>query len=287
MKFIIGFITVAGCVIGGYVLHHGNLAVLWQPTEVLIIVGAAVGSYIIGTPGSVIKDSMKSLGSKLFKGAPYKKSHYIELLTMMYATFKLMRSKGMLEMESHVEHPANSSLFGGYPGFMKNHHAVHFLCDYLRIMTMGIEDYYALEELMERELKVHQKHGQHIEHVLVTMADGMPALGIVAAVLGVIITMGSITEPPEILGGLIGAALVGTFLGVLLSYGFIGPMGRYVGEQYAAEVKYLECMKVALLAHIKGSAPAVSVEFARTSLDEHIKPSFTELEDACSSVATG
>ncbi len=284
MKFIIGFFTVIGMVIGGYVLHHGKLEVLFQPTEFMIIGGAAIGSFVIGTPGHAIKDVLKSL-KLLLKGPPFKKAHYLELLIMLFATFKLMRSKGMLEMEQHIEHPHDSALFNSYPAFAKSHHAVTFFSDYLRIMTLGVEDYYTLEELMEKEIAVHRNHGKHIEHIVVTMADGMPALGIVAAVLGVITTMGSINEPVEILGGMIGAALVGTFLGVLLSYGFFAPMGRYVGEQYEAEVRFLECIKVGLLSHLKGNAPAVSVEFARTSLDERVKPSFGEVEDACSGVS--
>lgn len=284
MKFIIGFITVIGCVIGGYIWHHGKLEVLWQPSEFLIIVGAAVGSFVIGTPGHYIKNVLGSM-KLLFKGPPFKKAHYLELLTMLFATFKLMRSKGMLEMEQHIEHPHESALFNAYPGFAKSHHAVTFFSDYLRIMTMGVEDYYTLEELMEREIAVHRNHGKHIEHLVVTMADGMPALGIVAAVLGVITTMGSIDQPVDILGAMIGAALVGTFLGVLLSYGFFAPMGRYMGEQLEAEVRFMECIKVALLSHLKGNAPAISVEFARTSLDEKVKPSFAEVEDACSGVS--
>lgn len=280
MKFIIGFFVTLGSVLGGYVLHHGKLSVLNQPTEFLIIVGAAVGSFIIANSGKNIKDIMKSM-KLLFKGMPFKKNDYLELLVMLYATFKLMRSKGMLEMESHVENPHSSALFSKYPKFLHNHHALDFLCDYIRLMTIGVDDYYQLEELMERELDVHRKHGEHLSHAVVTMADAMPALGIVAAVLGVIVTMGSITEPPEILGGLIGAALVGTFLGVLLSYGFLAPMGRYIGEYYADEVKYMSAIKVALLAHVKGNAPAVSVEFARTSIGSHEKPNFLDVEQAC------
>lgn len=284
MKFIIGFIMVIGMVIGGYVLHHGKLSVLWQPTEFMIIGGAAIGSFIIGTPGHIIKDILRGL-KKLLKGPPFKRADYIELLTLLFATFKLMRGKGMLAMEAHIENPHSSALFNAYPTFAHTHHAVEFLADYLRIMTMGVEDYYTLEELMDREVEVHRRHGKHLEHMLVTMADGMPALGIVAAVLGVITTMGSIASPVEILGGMIGAALVGTFLGVLLSYGFFAPMGRYLGEQLEAEVKYIECIKVALLAHLKGSAPAVSVEFARTMLEANVKPDFLELEAACSGVS--
>lgn len=283
MKFLIGFFFVNGMVLGGYILHHGKLEVLWQPTEFMIIGGAAVGSFIIGSPGHLIKAVLKNM-KRLMKGAPFHKKDYIELLTLLYETFKLMRSKGMLEIESHIENPSASSLFGKYPKFIKNHHAVHFLCDHLRIMTMGVENYYTLEELMERELEVHHKEAHHVSHTIINFADAMPALGIVAAVLGVIVTMGSITEPPEVLGKLIGAALVGTFLGVLMSYAFFAPMGRHIGEHMESEVRYMDTIKVALLAHVKGNAPALSVEFARTSLDLHDKPEFTEVENACSSI---
>lgn len=279
MKFIIGFIMVLGCVLGGYVLHHGKLSVLWQPTEYLIILGAAFGSFIIGTPGYQIKDTLKGL-KLLFKGLPYGKKEYTELLVMLNATFKTMRAKGMLEIESHIETPAESSIFQLSPKFMANHHAVHFLCDYLRILTMGMEDQYQLDDMMEADLEGHREHGHHISHGVVNLGDSMPALGIVAAVLGVIVTMGSISEPPEILGGLIAAALVGTFLGILISYGFVSPMGRYMGEQYVAQVSYLATIKVAILAHVKGNAPVVSVEFARNSIPEHNRPGFAEMEEA-------
>ncbi len=281
MKFLIGVGIVFGCVIGGYLMHHGKLAVLWQPNEVIIIFGAAVGSVVIGSHGKMLKDIIKSM-KILFKGTPYKKQNYVELLTMLYAVFKTIRTKGMLAMEAHVENPEQSPLFSNYPSFVHDHHAVHFLADYLRIMTMGVEDYYQLEELMEREIAAHKKHGEHVAHTIVNMADAMPALGIVAAVLGVITTMASITEPPEVLGGLIGAALVGTFLGVLLSYGLIAPMGRHIGDYYADKIVYLQCIKNAMLGHLKGCAPVVSVEFARTSLPEHEKPAFAEVETACS-----
>jgi chemotaxis protein MotA len=284
MNFIIGCITVIGCVLGGYVLHHGNLAILWQPTEVLIIFGAAAGSLVIGSPGRLLKDLGKGM-KLLFKGMPYKKDDYTELLTALFHVFKVMRTKGMLEMEQHIENPHESAIFSEYPKLHHNHHALEYLCTYLRLMTMGVEDYYQLEELMDREQKMHKDHGEHVSHTITNFADGMPALGIVAAVLGVIITMGSISEPPEILGGLIGAALVGTFLGILMAYGFFGPMGRYIGESMADEAKYLEVIKVALLAHVQGHAPAVSVEFARACISEHEKPAFADVEEACGEVS--
>jgi chemotaxis protein MotA len=279
MLFPIGVIVVLGCVLGGFVLHEGKLGVLYQPTELLIIGGAAIGSFLIGNHMKLVKDVGKSFG-KLLKGPPYSKKSYIGLLSMLYLIFKTIKAKGMLAMEAHIENPHESALFSTNAEFQKNHHAESFLCDYLRIMTMGLEDYYQLEELMERDVDIHRKHGEHIAHALNNMADAMPALGIVAAVLGVIITMGSITEPPEILGHLIGGALVGTFLGVLLSYGFVAPMSRNIGAYFEDEVKYIECIKVAMLAHVKGNAPVISIEFARNCLPEHERPSFAEVEEA-------
>lgn len=279
MKFIIGFLTVAGCVMGGYMMHGGSVAVLWQPSEFIIILGAAIGSFVIGTPGPLIKDTLKSL-KYLLKGMPYSKADYTELLVMLNMTFKTMRAKGMLEIESHIEAPENSSIFQLAPKFQQNHEAMDFLCDYLRVMTMGMEDQYQLDDMMEADLETHRTHGHHVSHGVVNLADAMPALGIVAAVLGVIVTMGSISEPPEILGKLIGAALVGTFLGVLVSYGFVAPMGRYLGEYYAAKVKYIEVIKAAILAHVKGNAPVISVEIARNTIGEHERPSFKEMEES-------
>ena len=281
MFFIIGTVTVFGCVISGYVLHHGDLAILWQPTEVLIICGAAIGSFMIANPGSVLKKCLASL-KYLFKGSPFKKKDYVELMTLLYACFKTMKSKGMLEMEAHIEDPNGSSLFGQYPSFQKNHHAVHFLCDYLRLMTMGMEDQYQMEDLMDADLEV-QHHEHHtVSSSWVTLGDSFPALGIVAAVLGVIITMGSIDQPPAVLGKLIGAALVGTFLGILVAYGLVGPIGQFLEKYFNDEHHYFVCIKAGILAHLKGCAPAVSVEFARNIIPTNVRPSFAEVEDACS-----
>ncbi len=277
MLFLIGVAVVLGSVIGGYTMHHGNLAVLWQPNEFIIIIGAAIGSVLINNPGKVCKGVTKSL-KYLFKGSPYKKAHYIELLTLLYVVFKTMKSKGMLEMEAHIENPKESAIFSKYATFLKNHHAVHFLCDNLRVMTMGVEDHYQIEELMERDLESHHHEHERVSTAIVNMGDAMPALGIVAAVLGVITTMGSITEPPAVLGGLIGAALVGTFSGVLISYGFISPIGKFIGMYYEDDLAYLQCIKVGMLAHLHGNAPVVSVEFARASIAGNERPSFHEID---------
>jgi chemotaxis protein MotA len=285
MLFLVGFVVVISSVIGGHVMHHGNVVVLWQPNEFIIICGAALGSFLISNPGKVVKDVGKSL-KFLFKGSPFKKSNYLELLTMLYVVFKTLKSKGMLEIESHIEKPEESAIFAQYKGFLGNHHAVAFLCDNLRVMTMGVEDHYQIEELMERDLEAHHHEHERISSAVVNMGDAMPALGIVAAVLGVITTMGSITEPPAILGGLIGAALVGTFSGVLISYGFVTPIGRFIGAYYEDDIKYLQCIKVALLAHLHGNAPVVSVEFARASIDGHERPDFFELDTVLNNIGS-
>jgi chemotaxis protein MotA len=285
MLFLVGTLVVFASVIGGYTMHHGNLAVLWQPNEFIIIIGAAIGSFLISNPMKVVKDVGKSL-KYLMKGTPYKKANYVELLTLLYVVFKTMKSKGMLEMEAHIENPKDSALFSQYSGFIKNHYAVAFLCDNLRVMTMGVEDHYQIEELMERDLESHHHEHERISTAIVNMGDAMPALGIVAAVLGVITTMGSITEPPAVLGSLIGAALVGTFSGVLLSYGFVSPIGKFLGAYYEDDIGYLKCIKVALLAHLHGNAPVVSVEFARASISGHERPSFSETDTAINNIST-
>ncbi len=279
MKFIIGFVIVLGCVLGGYVMHHGKIGVLNQPTEFLIIVGAAIGSFVIGNPGYVIKAVLKNI-KYVAKGAPFSKKDYIELLVMMYTTFKTIKSKGMLEIEGHIENPHESAIFSKNHKFMHNHHAVEFFTSYLRLMTMGMEDYYQLDDQMQRDIDALHAEEHLIPDAVNTMADAMPALGIVAAVLGVIITMGSITEPPEVLGHLIGGALVGTFLGVLLSYAFLAPMAKYLGAHFAAEGDYIHCIRTAMLAHLKGNAPVVTVEFARGVLAPVTRPTFKEVEDA-------
>jgi len=281
MFFIIGVVVVFGSVLGGY-LPHGNPLVLWQPLEYLIIVGAAVGAFVISNPKPVLAGTVKQIG-RIFKGPPHDKDSYVELLTLLYSIFKMIRSKGLLALETHIENPEDSELFANYPKFLNNTSALTFLCDYLRLLTMGTDDPHVVEDLMDEEIETHHNEATKVASALTTMGDGMPAFGIVAAVLGVIVTMGAITEPPEVLGGLVGAALVGTFLGILLSYGFVGPIGKNL-EQYAdADIKYYECIKATLIAHLKGCAPAVSVEFGRKTLFSHERPTFAEVEEAVES----
>lgn len=283
MFFIIGAVVVVVSVFGGYAANNGHLAVLWQPFEVIIIVGAAFGAFIIGTPKNVLLNTPKALGA-MIAGSPYSKSNFIELLSVLYSIFKLAKTKGMLALESHTENPHESELFKHFPHFHHQHHAVEFLCDYLRLITLGSDNPHQMEDLMNEELDVHHKEAHKQSHAVQSMADGMPALGIVAAVLGVIHTMGSLTEPPEVLGHLIGGALVGTFLGVFISYGFLAPIASSIGGVYEEEGKYYDCIKVAILAYLNGYAPAICIEFARKSIIHDMRPTFNEVEDAVSSL---
>jgi chemotaxis protein MotA len=283
MFVAIGCLVVLVCVFGGYLASGGHFEVLIQPFEFLIIIGAAIGAFITSNPITVIKGVGAGIGAAA-KGPPFKKADYLELLSMLYSVFKLAKSKGNLALEQHIENPEESSLFNQFPGVAKNHHAVEFICDYLRLVTLGTENVHEMEALIDSELETHHNEKHQIASAVQTMADGTPALGIVAAVLGVIHTMGSITEPPAVLGHLIGGALVGTFMGVLLAYGFIAPIAGAMNASFAAEAKYLECIKAGLLAHIAGHPPAVSVEFARKALLSDVRPDFKELEEATGKV---
>ena len=282
MFVIIGAVIVLACVFGAYSVH-GNLLILLQPLEFVIILGAAIGAFIIGNTKSNIKHTLKGLG-RAMKGPRYKKDDYVELLSVLYQLFKLAKTKGMLALEQHVEKPDESTLFAQFPKVQKDHHAVEFLCDYLRMMTLGTENPNEVEALIDAELETHHNELHGASHAIQTMADGLPALGIVAAVLGVITTMGSITEPPKVLGELIGAALVGTFFGVLVSYGFVAPLANIIKSVDEADAKYYQCMKAGLLAHMQGYPPAVSVEFARKVLLSTERPNFYEVEQAVSAL---
>lgn len=282
MFFFIGLAVVIGSILGGY-MPHGDIRVLWQPLEFLIIIGAATGGYIIANPKSVLLGTLKQI-TRVITGGPHKKDHYIELLTMLYAIFKLANSKGALALEPHIEHPEESTFFAQYPGFIGNHHAVEFLCDTLRLVTMGSDNPHELEAMMDEDIEVLKHDSESVADAVNTMADGLPAFGIVAAVLGVIVTMGSITEPPEVLGAMIGGALVGTFLGVLIAYGIVGPIGKNLESYAASEIKYFHCLKAAILAHVQGHAPAISIEYARKSLFPHERPSFYDVEEAVANV---
>ncbi len=286
MLFIVGAVIVVICTFGGYAAMGGYLGILWQPFEVVIICGAAFGGYVIANPPVVLKKTMGAV-KKASNGQRFSKKDYVELLSLLYMTFKLAKTKGMLALEQHIENPEESSLFQQFPGVANNEHALTFLRDYLRLMSLGTEDPHTLEDLMDEEIETHHKEQHRMAHAMQAVADTLPALGIVAAVLGVIKTMAYITEPPEVLGSLIGGALVGTFLGVWLSYGFAGPVARAMGELYDEETRYFQCMKAGLLAHLHGYAPAVSVEFARKALFHQDRPDFYELEEATNALPPG
>ncbi len=284
MLIIVGTIVVIASVFAGYMGGGGHLGVLWQPFEFLIIFGAAFGAYIIGSSRSQLSQTIKALGPML-RGPKHNRGSYLELLSLLYSLFRLAKTKGDLALESHIEKPEESPIFQKFPAFSNDHHSVEFLCDYLRLLTLGTNNAHEVETIIDAEIEAHHNENHAIAAAVVNMADGMPALGIVAAVLGVIHTMGSITEPPEVLGHLIGAALVGTFSGVLFSYGFFAPYGRAIANAYDSDTQYLNCMKAGLLAHMQGYAPQVSIEFARKTLPPSVRPSFAEVEETITNLS--
>ncbi len=283
MLKVIGNIGVVVCTIGGYMALGGNVKVLWQPFELVIIFGSAVCAYMVANSPHVIKASLVDI-KNIYKKDKYGKQEYLELLSMLYTVFKMARTKGWLSLEQHIEEPHESEIFKQFPSFYNEHRAVTFLTDYLRIISLGSENPHELEALMDEEIETMQEEKEHTSHSIQTMADGLPALGIVAAVLGVIKTMGAISEPPEILGKLIGGALVGTFLGVWLAYGFVSPTASAMKSRNDGEMKYILCIKICILAFLQGAAPQVAVEFGRKILLHEVQPSFLEVEEATQNV---
>jgi len=279
MIVIIGFVIVIAAVIGGYLLEHGNLSVIIQPVELMIIGGAALGGFIIASPVKVIK-AVVAATLRMFSNKPYTKQDYIEVLLMINGIFYKIRQQGLVSIESDVDAPGESPLFAKFPKILKNQDAINLITDTLRtVMTTTIAPH-ELESLIEQELEAHHEEAMTPSHSVGIVADGLPGLGIVAAVLGVILTMGKIKEPPEILGASIGAALVGTFIGVLLCYGFVGPMAKNMEFTAIEDMQYLNVIKVALLSFIGGgAAPKVAVEFGRRVIPVTVKPSFIEMED--------
>jgi chemotaxis protein MotA len=277
--FFAGVGVVFVCVFGGYIIMGGNIMIILKaaPLELVVILGAAAGAYIISTPKHILSKFSASFND-LLKGSPYTNEVYLELICLLYQLFKLAKSKGMLAIEPHVESPEESSLFQQFPKILADHHVVEFICDYLRMMTMGTENPHQVEDIMNEELEVHHHERAQMSGVFTNMGDGLPALGIVAAVLGVIKTMAAISEPPEVLGKMIGGALVGTFLGVFLAYGIVGPVGQSLAAVYDEEAKFYHCIKVALIAYLNGYAPTIAVEFARKAIPIHVRPSFYDVE---------
>jgi chemotaxis protein MotA len=277
MFFIIGIVVVFGSVVGGYTMHGGSLKVLYQPSEFVIILGVAFGTLFIGYPMSSLKKCVKSL-KYLISGNPYKKKDYLELLLFAFNTFKLMKIKGMLEIESHIENPAESELFKQSPSLKKDPFVYSFMADNLRIITMGVDNPHQFEDIIDKELDIYKSGSATPGDVFMSLADALPAIGIVAAVLGVIVTMRSIMEPPDVLGALIGAALVGTFLGVLMAYGVFGPIGHILHKYGSYKLKFVECSKTGFIAYLNGNPPIVITEFMRKSIPEDVRPTFQEME---------
>jgi len=279
MFAIIGIVVVIGAILGGYLMEHGLLAVLIQPAELVIIGGAALGTLLIANPlPTVIKIFTGLIG--VLKGSPYAKPFYLETLKMLNDLFSQARKNGMVKLEEDIENPEKSQIFSKYPKFLHNHHAVHFVCDTIRMAITGGIQPHDLDQMMEMDMEVHHHESGQPIAALSTVADSLPGLGIVAAVLGVVITMGALGGPPEEIGHKVGAALVGTFLGILLCYGFLGPLASNMQKMAEGEGEYLQCLRQGVIAFVKGSAPILAVEFARRSIPGHIRPTFKELESA-------
>ncbi|MBW8302433.1 MAG: flagellar motor stator protein MotA [Brevundimonas sp.] len=277
---IIGIVLLFAMVFGSYILAGGKMAVILHslPYELMAILGAAVAAFLIGNSVTTIKATMGGF-AKAFAGPKWKKQDYKDLLSLLFQLTKTMKSKGVIALESHIEKPAESAIFQKYPKVLKDHFATDFICDTLRMMTMNLEDPHQIEDAMEKQLEKHHHEGLAGAHALQNMADGLPALGIVAAVLGVIKTMGSITEPPEILGGMIGGALVGTFLGVFLAYGLVGPISVRLKEIIDGDGAFYKIIQSVLVAHLHGNAAQISVEIGRGDIPSSAQPSFLEMEE--------
>jgi len=279
MFAIIGAVVVLISVVGGYILEKGNLHVIFQPVEMLIIFGAAIGGFIIASPMKVIKSVIGGI-SNILSGKAYSKADYMEVLLLMSEIFSKIRKEGLVSIEADVDNPEESKIFSNYPKFLKNHHAVSLVADTLRtVMTTSIAPH-ELESLLDTELEANHEELMIPSKSVSNVADSLPGLGIVAAVLGVVITMGKINEPPEVLGHSIGAALVGTFLGVLMCYGFVGPAARNLEYIANEEKEYMNVLKIALVAFVGGAAPQIAVEFGRRVIPGNVKPTFVEVEEA-------
>ncbi|OYO27419.1 flagellar motor stator protein MotA [Janthinobacterium sp. PC23-8] len=278
MLVILGYIIVCASVFGGFAMAGGHVAALFQPLELLMIGGAAAGAFLVGNNGKAIKATMAALPS-LFKGSRYTKDLYMELMSLLFEVLSKVRKEGLMSIEGDIDRPEESPLFSKYPAVLADHHIVEFMTDYLRLMVSGNMDAFQIENLMDNEIETHHHEGAVPAHVIAKVGDGLPAFGIVAAVMGVVHTMESVGLPPAELGMLIAHALVGTFLGILLAYGFVGPLASLLEQKLDESSKMFQCVKVTLLASLNGYAPALAVEFGRKVLFSTERPTFNELED--------
>jgi chemotaxis protein MotA len=279
MFAIIGILVVIGAIVGGYLMEHGNIRVLLQPAELLIIGGAAAGTVLVANPLHILKKIAAGL-SGVFRGSPYTKQRYLDTLKMMYDLLNKARKEGLMTLESDVEEPEKSAFFSKNPEFLANHHVRDFVCDTMRMAITGIE-VFELDQMLDLDMEVHHQDSGQPTAALSTVADSLPGLGIVAAVLGVVITMGALGGPPEEIGRKVAAALVGTFLGVLLCYGFVGPLAANMAKAAEEEHAFFYVLRVMMVSFLKGTAPIMAVEVARRAIPGHVRPSFQELEQAC------
>jgi len=282
---IIGLVLLFGMVFGSFIISGGNLGVVLEaaPHELMAIGGAGVAAFLISNSITTIKATGGGLAGA-FKGPKWKAQDYKDLLSLLFLLTKTMKSKGVIALESHIEKPHDSSIFGRYPKIMKDHFAIDFIADTLRMMTMNLEDPHQVEDAMDKQLEKHHHEALGPSHAISSLADGLPALGIVAAVLGIIKTMGAITEPPEVLGSMIGGALVGTFLGVFLAYGIVGPLAGRMKDVVDEEGSFYRIIQSVLVAHLHGNAAQISVEIGRGSVPSAAQPSFLELEEHLSAI---
>lgn len=284
MMGIVGLVVVNVMVFGGYMLHGGHMSVIFEalPTELMVIGGGAVGAMIVGNSADILKGIGGNL-KKVFSGPKWSEQDFKDVLCLLFTITKMIKSKGILVIESHIEKPEESNIFQKYPKILGDHFAVDFICDTLRMLSMNLDDPHQVFDAMEAQLEKHHHENLGPQHALQTMADGLPAIGIVAAVLGVIHTMGSVTEPPEVLGGMIGSALVGTFMGVFLAYLLVGPFASRIKQICDEEHQFYLIIRDVLVAHLNGNAPQVSVEIGRGNVPSKVQPTFFELEEALNS----
>ena len=278
MFVILGYVIVLGSVFGGFVLAGGNMAALFQPLELLMIGGGALGAFFVGNTNKAVKATVKALPT-VFKGSKYTRALYLELMLLLYTLLAKIRTEGLMAVEGDIEKPEDSPIFAKFPLVQSDHHMVEFLCDYLRLMVSGNMDPFQVENLMDNEIATHHAEGEIPAHVVAKLGDGLPAFGIVAAVMGVVHTMESLHLPPGELGLLIAHALVGTFLGILLAYGFVGPLSGLLEQKLHESSKTFECIKITLLASMNGMPPSVAVEFGRKVLFSTERPTFAEMEE--------
>ncbi len=278
MLVIVGYVVVMAAVFGGFAMAGGHLAALLQPLELLMIGGGAGGAFLVGNNGKAIKSTLKSVPG-MFKGSKYTRALYMDLMALLFELLSKVRKEGLMSIESDVDNPEASPLFSKYPNILADHHIVEFMTDYLRLMVSGSMNALEIENLMDNEIETHHHEGEVPVHCISKIGDGLPAFGIVAAVMGVVHTMESVGLPPAELGILIAHALVGTFLGILLAYGFVGPLSGLLEQKLHESSKMFQCVKVTLLASLNGYAPAIAVEFGRKVLFSTERPSFRELEE--------